>query len=166
MKKWVDGRWGKPIFPGSVEDNRSGRAQLYFLTGRFFGFWDLRGVPCPGHNLEHNHKMKGPGGFLSLHDPHVWHFIVYTIVEKWNCISMYAITSNKQVGSTDSKYSFFFFLFYFKFFGTRFVVDVWSLSWNYLWRRGWPETHREIWVCFLCAGIKGVSHHCWYSFLY
>ena len=37
MKKWDDGRLGKPTFPGSVEDNRSGRAQVCFLAGRLFG---------------------------------------------------------------------------------------------------------------------------------
>jgi hypothetical protein len=41
-----------------------------------------------------------------------------------------------------------------------FFVYPW-LSWNSLWRPGWPRTQKFACLCLPSAGIKGVHHHTW-----
>lgn len=39
------------------------------------------------------------------------------------------------------------------------LVSLSWLSWNSLYRSGWPQTHRSTSLCLQSAGINGVCHH-------
>jgi hypothetical protein len=56
---------------------------------------------------------------------------------------------------------FVLFWFGFGFFWDRVSLEPW-LSWNSLWRPGWPRTQKSACLCLRLpsAGIKGMCHHC------
>ena len=76
---------------------------------------------------------------------------------------------NPEVKTIFFPFLFFFvfcFLFFFLFFVFCFLFSetgffcVALLSWNSLYRPGWPRNQKSACLCLPNAGIKGMRHHC------